>query len=272
MREAERGGNWLTIAETLKEIGGTPVGARSNDFRITRASSGEMPVPAAAVMKVLCVDSNILSYGLVRVLNELFGDVNVRSVHTIGELLDIAAGGERFDLVLLDARVPDLDRFAGLRRAVESLPGAAFIVISPEEHPADISSAIKAGARGFVPMSSRLDVLRYALPLILKGEFYVPASVFRNGGSSGALDPAPTSAPTAVAPGTETLTRRQFEVLLMLAAGKSNKEIARQLQLLDGTVKLHVKAILRKLGVNNRTQAVMAAARAGYLPKDLLGT
>ena len=118
--------------------------------------------------------------------------------------------------------------------------------------------AIRAGARGFIPMSARIDVLRYALPLVLKGEFYVRPSAFR--GDTLTVRSAPVAAAPATSEPTigDTLTPRQSEVLLMLAAGKSNKEIARQLDLLDGTVKLHVKAILRKLRVNNRTQAVMA--------------
>jgi two-component system, NarL family, nitrate/nitrite response regulator NarL len=230
------------------------------------------PVNGGPAMRILCVDTNILCYGLVRVLNELFGEVAVTSVRTIEELLEFAVNGRSFDLVLLDAGVPGIDNFEGLKRAVESMPDSPFIVTSPSEDPTDILAAIRAGARGFVPMSSRLDVLRHALPLILSGEFYIPAAVFRSGSApSAAAAAAAAPAPTpAVAVTIDNLTRRQSEVLFMLAAGKSNKEIARHLQLLDGTVKLHVKAILRKLGVSNRTQAVMAAARAGYLPKEFL--
>jgi DNA-binding NarL/FixJ family response regulator len=111
-----------------------------------------------------------------------------------------------------------------------------------------------------------MEVLRHALPLILSGEFYIPASVLRHVGPQSFITSADPTSQTA----RDLLTPRQCQVLEMLADGKSNKEIARQLQLLDGTVKLHVKAILRKLGVNNRTQAVIAAAKAGFLPKELL--
>jgi DNA-binding NarL/FixJ family response regulator len=217
---------------------------------------------------VLSVDSSILSFRLVQVLNDLFGAVNVKSVRSIGELLELSGGSEQFDLVVVDARVPDINGFDGLKRAVSSLPEACFIVTSPHEEPADIFGAIRAGARGFISMSSPLDVLRYALPLIIKGEFYVPASAFRSGKLWSAHGEPALVAGAARPPAAATLTRRQSEVLLMLAAGKSNKEIARHLNLIDGTVKLHVRAILRKLSVNNRTQAVMAAARAGYFRED----
>jgi DNA-binding NarL/FixJ family response regulator len=226
---------------------------------------------AARPLRVLCVENSIVSYGLVHVLNELFGTVNERSVRSIADLLEFAAGGEKFDIVLLDARVPDIDNFDGLKRAVSSLPDACFIVTSPDEDEAGICSAIRAGARGFIPMSSRVDVLRYALPLIICGEIYVPASAFRSASRWSTANEPPRMIAATRGAAADALTRRQSEVLLMLAVGKSNKEIARHLNLLDGTVKLHVRAILRKLSVNNRTQAVMAAARAGYLPEDLLG-
>ena len=129
--------------------------------------------------------------------------------------------------------------------------------------------SIAAGARAYIPVRSRIEVLRCALPLVLNGEYFLPASAFRNAelGGPPVLSFAPAAEPLPATPRLESpLTERQAEVLAMLAAGKSNKEIARELDILEGTIKLHVKAILRKLNVRNRTEAAMTAARAGYLP------
>jgi two-component system nitrate/nitrite response regulator NarL len=254
-------------------------GAETKPDENTSGAAGDGVESAPAVLsdigeagtrRVLCVGSSMLLYGVVGVLNDV-GKTDAAWVCTVREMLDHAARGDKFDLVLLDLRVPDLDGFEGVKRAVDALSGAAFIITSPQDDPVTIAMAIKAGARGFIPTSARPDVLRYALPLVLMGEFYVPPSTFRGEMPTvpGAAEPsAPASTPEPTMKG--ILTPRQSEVLLMLAAGKSNKAIAREMQLIDGTVKLHVKAILRKLSVCNRTQAVMAAARAGYLPQHLV--
>jgi len=113
-------------------------------------------------------------------------------------------------------------------------------------------------------------VLRHILPLILSGEFYIPASALCAEGRH-ALLAANGSSPRARLSADDGLTTRQRDVAALLAAGKSNKEIARELKVYEGTVKFHVKSILRKLGVRNRTEAVLAAARAGYLPTRALG-
>ena len=266
----------MTMWEPIDEKGVAHKEPHSREWRVEPDRSVRVaPAPpskiAARPLRVLCVENSIVTYGLVHVLNELFGTVNHKPVRSMAELVDAAARGEEFDIVLVDARVPDIDNFDGLKRAVSTLPDACFIVTSPNDDEADICGAIRAGARGFIPMSSRVDVLRYALPLIICGEIYVPASAFRAASRWSAASEVPRMSPAIRGPAADALTRRQSEVLLMLAVGKSNKEIARQLNLLDGTVKLHVRAILRKLSVNNRTQAVMAAARAGYLPEELLG-
>jgi DNA-binding CsgD family transcriptional regulator len=104
----------------------------------------------------------------------------------------------------------------------------------------------------------------------MSGEFYIPASAFR-AASGHALLATDGLSPRTKLSADDNLTTRQCEVAAMLADGKSNKEIARELNVFEGTIKLHVKGILRKLGVRNRTEAVLAAARAGYFPERTLG-
>ena len=221
-------------------------------------------------MKVLAADEYILCCGLLQTLTQLYDGVRVTGANSIDEVLARIQDLPDLDLVVLDAAMPGMENFAGLRRTVEKRPDVPVIITSSSESRAEIFAALRNGARGYVPLSSRPCVLRHALPLIMSGEFYIPASALRADNSHALLpidEPSPPIVPLA---GGDTLTPRQREIAVMLAAGKSNKEIARQLNVFEGTVKLHVKRILRKLGVRNRTEAVLAAARAGYLPRVTL--
>jgi two-component system, NarL family, nitrate/nitrite response regulator NarL len=218
-------------------------------------------------MKVLAADGYILCCGLLRAVALIYHDIQVTSANSIDEVLASIRKLPALDLVLLDASMPGMENFAGLRRVVESLCDVPVIVTSPSENRTQIIAAIRNGARGYVPPSSKPSVLQHALPLVIAGEFYIPGSALR-GEKAGALRAAEWSAPRRAS----SLTQRQRQIAVMLAEGKSNKEIARELKLLEGTVKLHVRGILRNLGVRNRTEAAIAAVRAGYLPKAALNS
>jgi DNA-binding NarL/FixJ family response regulator len=171
------------------------------------------------------------------------------------------------DLVLLDTSMPGMENFDGLRRVVENLYEVPVIVTSDSQNHTQIFAAIRNGARGYIPPWSKPCVLQHALPLVMAGEFYIPAGAL-SGRELGALRVSERSPPQM----TSSLTQRQHEITIMLAEGKSNKEIARELKVLEGTVKLHVRWILRNLGVRNRTEAVIAAVHAGYLPNQTLSS
>jgi two-component system, NarL family, nitrate/nitrite response regulator NarL len=215
-----------------------------------------------ATMKVLAADGYILCCGLLRTLALIYHDIQVMSANSVDEVLAGILKLPDLDLVLLDVSMPGMENFGGLRRVVENLGDAPVIVTSASESHTQIIAAIRNGARGYILASSKPCVLQHALPLVIAGEFYIPASALR-GEKAGALRAAEWSAPRI----TSCLTQRQREITIMLAEGKSNKEIARELKLLEGTVKLHVRGVLRSLGVRNRTEAAIAALRAGYLPK-----
>jgi len=221
-------------------------------------------------MKVLAADGYILCSGLLRTLTLLYDDVCVTQANSIDEVLARISEVPDLDLVLLDTGMPGMQNFAGLRQTFKRLPDVPIVVTSPTESCAQIIDAICSGARGFIPLSATPCVLRHALPLVLSGEFYIPASALRVEGGHSLLATDGLSKRTR-RPANNGLTTRQREVAAMLASGKSNKEIARELKVFEGTVKLHVKGILRKLGVRNRTEAVLAAVRAGYLPTTTLG-
>ena len=222
-------------------------------------------------MKVLAADEYILCCGLLRTLMLLYPDVCVTVANSIDEVMTCILELRDLDLVLLDASMPGMEKFVGLRRTVETLPDVPVIVTSSSESRADIIAAIRNGARGYVSPLSELCVLRHALPLVLSGGFYIPPSALR-AKSTQLLLPTEGRSPRTVLFEGDSLTPRQREITLMLAEGKSNKEIARELKLLDGTIKLHVAGILRKLGVRNRTEAALAAVRAGYLPTGTLSS
>jgi len=218
-------------------------------------------------VKVLAADGYILCSGLLRTLTLLYDNVCVTTANSIDDVFAHIPESSAFDLVLLDADMPGMENFAGLRRVVKRLPDVPVIITSPSENCHQIVAAILSGARGYVLPSSKPGVLKHALQLIMAGEFYIPARVLHpsSGYSLQFERPLP---PAVMSVGGDDFTARQREVTLMLADGKSNKQIARELKVLECTVKLHVRSILRKLGVKNRTEAVLAAARAGYLPSE----
>jgi DNA-binding NarL/FixJ family response regulator len=219
-------------------------------------------------MKVLAADGYILCCGLVRTLQLLWEDVCVTAADSIDEMLTLIPGLLDLDLVALSASMPGMENFAGLRRLVEKLPDVPVVVTSPSESSTQIVAAIRSGARGYFLPSTKACVLRHALPLILLGEIYIPACALRDHGNR---MPRPEGLATRMGNDGGKLTSRQREIMTMLGEGKSNKEIAREAKVLEGTVKLHVRGILRKLGVKNRTEAVLAAARDGYLSNGALG-
>lgn len=205
------------------------------------------------VMKFLLVDDHpMLRDGVAAVLRQF--DPAAEVLH--------AADGEQ-GLALADAH-PDLGvawvdlRMTGLAglTTVELMharhPALPVIVLSSSEDPQDVRRALRAGARGYCPKSAGPGTLLAALKLVLEGEVYVPPFVV------GELD-------DGTPPGAAGLTTRQLEVLRLLCAGHSNKDIARLLGMQEKTVKGHVSAIFRALKVVHRLQAVQAARAAGIV-------
>lgn len=159
------------------------------------------------------------------------------------------------NVVLLDLGLPDGNALASIEPLRAHCTSAAIVVVSGIDDPQTVRRAIDAGAAGFVPKSSSSAVLIAALRLILTGGIYLPPHVLDPYGGSGAAGGAGRS--------TELLSARQQEVLLRAIQGTPNKNIALALGISEGTVKAHLSAAYRVLGVPNRTSAVYAAARLG---------
>ncbi|PWC56405.1 response regulator transcription factor [Azospirillum sp. TSO22-1] len=211
-------------------------------------------------MRILIGDDHVLfREGLRRLLEQLKeGSVFVEASN-FDEMLEICGGGETFDLILTDLRMPGWPGFSGIEALREKQPQGKVVVVSASEAHHDVRDALEHGAAGYIPKSSSVKIMLSALDLIFSGGVYVPPTVLREGTAADAGGEARAGAMPPADPALEQLlTQRQREVLERLREGKSNKQIAHELGLSEGTVKIHMTAIFKSLGVRNRTQAAMA--------------
>lgn len=164
------------------------------------------------------------------------------------------------DLVLLDLNLPDTTGLDGLQQIRQSFPDIAVAVLSADSDRRTVLGALELGAVGYVPKSTPRPDLICALHQILDGQVYVPVDILRRPAAVTAVNQPKTE--QALSGQLDRLTDKQLEVLLLLVRGASNKLIGRQLGIAETTVKTHVSAILAKLGVSGRVQAVLAADEA----------
>lgn len=214
-------------------------------------------------MRILLVDDHTLFRdALSEVLGQLGEDLTLFNAANADEARAAVAHYADLDLVLLDLYLPGTSDCSLLRDLREILVSVPIVVLSASEHPDDVRASLDAGAAGYIPKTFSSQHMIAALRQVLAGEIFVPAALLAamQSRSDGA-----TQDRFEVIGETEALTGRQLGVLVLLAEGLSNKGIARKLDLTEGTVKLHVSAILRALCVRNRTEAVMAAERRGLL-------
>lgn len=163
------------------------------------------------------------------------------------------------DLVLLDVNMPGMNGLGGLRALRQRFPATPVVVVSAHEERRMVREAMECGAAGFIPKSTPRDAIAAALRQILNGELYIPPQA----DDAQSVEEDAEDAETAdIARRIATLTAQQQRVLEMLGTGKLNKEIAFDLSITETTVKAHVSAILQKLKVYSRTQAVVIANRA----------
>ena len=212
-------------------------------------------------MKILVVDDHALvREGLRQVLKGLEEHLQVLQAGTCEQAFSMAQTHGYLDLVLLDYHLPDMNGLAALAIFGERHPELPIVLLSGSANVQIMRQVLQAGAAGFVTKSCVSDELLRAVRSVLNGDIYLPQEL--NG--SNTLE---ASAPG----GKPVLTQRQELVLRCLLDGLSNREIADQLHVSEETVKTHVTAILRHFDVQNRTQAVVAAARMGYRPLSAPG-
>lgn len=207
-------------------------------------------------MKVLLADDHALFREGVRLVLESLVDGPLAVVEASDYIQALAAvrGDGAVDVALVDLNMPGMDGFSGIEALKRAAPNLHLVVVSASEQPSDVRRALDSGAHGYITKASSSAAMLEAIRLVLSGETFV---------SPGLEVPDNLSAGSDVDTVRASLTPRQRDVLAMLRQGKSNKEIARDLDLAEITVKLHVTAILRALGVENRTQAAIMAAKIG---------
>lgn len=172
----------------------------------------------------------------------------------------IKAVKEKPDVVLLDLRMPDISGLEVLRELKTKSFDRPIVILTTSEEDRDVAESLRSGASGYLLKDMDPDELVVVLSDIVKGQTVVAprltrllADLVKQGSSEAELKPTPF----------ESLTARELEILCHLAEGQSNKVIARHLDISDGTVKLHVKAILRKLNVHSRVEAAVMAVEHG---------
>ena len=205
-------------------------------------------------MKVLVADDHpLVLAGLRQVVAQLDPAAETLAARSLREVLELVSVHHDLALILLDFRMPGMDGLAGVRQVADAAPAVPVVVVSAHSGDTFADGLAAAGAAGLIPKSVSEPVIAAAIRQVLAGGRYFPAALLAEIAGTAEPDGAPM-------PALDSLTRREREVLDQLATGLSNKEIARRLGCSDATVKVHVKVILKKLGVSSRAVVIGCAA------------
>ena len=212
-------------------------------------------------IRVLLVDDHALFRGGIRMLLARQSDFDV-----VGEASDGLEGVKRAkqlqpDLVLLDVHMPGLSGREALRVLSQDLPDVRVVMLTVSEDAEDLLDCLRSGASGYLLKNTDIDAFTAALRRVCEGDSVVSQEMTAKLVSG-------VRTPTAASP-LGQLTNREREILGHVAAGAANKEIARSLDLAESTVKIHVQAILRKLGLQSRVQAAVYAVERGVIPSAI---
>lgn len=207
---------------------------------------------------IVADDHPLFRTAIKEALQESQGETNFLEANSFESLQRLVEENPDVDLVLLDLHMPGVRGFAGLVYLCKRYPSVPVVIISANEDPLVIHRALDHGAAGFIPKSSDLKTITNAIGDILMGEIWAPESA--------ATDlPGKNTSELELAERMAKLTPQQFKVLMAVSQGLLNKQIAYDMNISEATVKAHVTAIMNKLGVSNRTQAVLAASKLDVL-------
>ena len=205
-------------------------------------------------MNILIVDDHpLFRHALIQAVRYSFPQAQIHETAAVNELYERLEKGPEPDLVLLDLNLPGASGFSALVHVRSQYPSLPIIVVSAHEEVSIIQRAIAHGAMGYIPKSAHPSHIGEAIRQVLEGDIWLPPNLPANL----SFDPR-AAEETALAERIQSLTPQQFRVLMMVAEGLLNKQIAYELEVSEATIKAHVTAIFRKLGVQNRTQAVLA--------------
>ena len=218
------------------------------------------------VFRIIVADDHALVRGgLVQLVRLVEENVEIIEANDFNQTLELLSEGQAIDLLLLDLLMPGMNGMEGIKQICKDSPDVPVIVVSARENVTAIRNALAAGAVGYIPKTSSPDVMMSAIKLVLSGGVYVPPHVI---GLSEQIEEtiedqlAAEKGNLLPSRGYSKLTQRQQEVLDLMALGKSNKEIADELGLTTGTVKMHSSRIVKSLNVQNRTEAVAKFAKS----------
>jgi DNA-binding NarL/FixJ family response regulator len=209
-----------------------------------------------AIRALIADDHELFRSGMKQLLVDVLHAEDVREAETMDQALDILTNEGGGDLVLVDWRMPGMSGAESLSALRDGFPEAKVAVISAWEERADILAALGAGVHGYIPKSLPSAQIATALQGILEGRIYVPAAMGKRDGGA-----ETGSGSTKL--DQDKLTLRQKDVLAELLKGQASKEIARTLDIAEGTVKIHLAAIYRALGVRTRAEAIAKMSKAG---------
>jgi DNA-binding NarL/FixJ family response regulator len=206
--------------------------------------------------RFIIVDDHPLFRGaLGQALQASFGEAEILEAGSLDELTGKLETAADIDLVLLDLAMPGVHGISGLLYLRAQHPEIPVVIVSASDDPATIRQCLDCGASGFIPKSQSVERIRDAIRRIIGGEVWLPPDV--------TLSKLPSQESTQLVARLSTLTPQQVRVLMMLGEGLLNKQIAFKLGVSEATIKAHVSGILQKLGVESRTQAVIAINKIG---------
>ena len=208
---------------------------------------------AAATRLVIADDHPLFRDALRQAVGSVVASAKIDEAGSFDELTALLDQDSDVDLVLLDLTMPGISGFSGLIYLRAQFPAIPVVIVSASDDGGTIRQSLDFGASGFIPKRFGVDTLRDAIMKVLGGDVWVPADT----DLSSATDPELARLRDRLV----TLTPQQVRVLMMLSEGLLNKQIAYELGVSEATIKAHVSAILQKLGVESRTQAVIAAAK-----------
>jgi DNA-binding NarL/FixJ family response regulator len=215
-------------------------------------------------MRFLVADDHaVFRVGLLYLLQRLDPEAEILEASDYAEALDIAEREEAIDLILVDLLMPGVEGYSGISGLRDRARAAPIVVVSARENPADVQASLDNGAMGYLPKSSSSEVMLNAIRLVLAGGMYLPPALLGHRDGDRRANGLDTNLgqPRLSDQVARNLTRRQRDVMRLLALGRSNKAIAQELNLAEGTVKVHVSAIFKALNVTNRTEAVIIAGK-----------
>ena len=202
--------------------------------------------------RILIADDHpLFRDALKHALTDSFDDLHIDEAGSLQDVNDTLGEDDNYDLILLDLKMPGVKGFSGLMYLRAQYPALPVVIVSANEDVSVIRSSLDFGASGFIPKSAGADRIRSAISDVMKGDIWVPPELD--------LSAPADSEHAQLAAKLSTLTPQQVRVLMMLSEGLLNKQIAYELSVSEATVKAHVSAILQKLDVDSRTQAVIVA-------------